>query len=826
MDDSRSLHSPSPEDEDEECLFLEEQFDEDYEPEPEELEEYALVIGMDPAEDADLMWIARDGLKAKLPQPWRAACRKGKEEEIFYFNMETGESTWDHPCDEEYKQMYLAEKERRRHVRQGASHNPAGSTPRDRLMQAGGLRQSNENIVGDILADTAVKFIKQSDLPLASIPVSKTPRDVVETLNDNTAADLGLDFLEGGNDYAGDSEVEDLPENPGGPTERQRTNTYDRFNTHNKVPSTQLDGSQPTQSLAQQSLAGSGSFNFGGSATSTSLQGSGAGLVGSTTTRMSPFAAFNAQKGEEMRQLQTRTTKAEVDEGTIETTTQRGPTPKPSSGTTDALLQQSVSASENDDEYFQSRPEYLQYRELTPADAAARGESPDNPLNFTLTSIASDSSDFDKVYPWASEAKEAPKRSDLSHVPQHMIPPKPPHDIRSPLPGVHQGSPTSALPVSATGGAAGSSPHDHQQSLSDVDRVVRRMLGTDYQNSANDSLSSIHQQPNMKEISGIIEMSMKQALSDSQAYERHKHQTSPQYIVGGGGGVGQDTTVPSMHQSGAHHVQPQIRQISATQHPAYDAIADILHGLEEAKILDSIDHPTVLKAMNASRLANGSDPGLSFKEYTASGEIDDFLEQTKAFLRGEGPVPVGESLQGDQRPNTALPRAVDPDGRQRPGHPLWSDPRKEPWVPLHSERGYGDLQAFTAAGYVPSRERPLYSRYWDTATNGHRDESDDDLLDPLETAMESLRFSMGRFHAVNGAVPRPTVPGPPTTIPEPVSIGGVARYRSHQRPASAGANVRQTPSLRRQAHIDRLRDQRVWLRNINHDLTTTLLSLS
>ena len=49
---------------------MEEIAGEAYEPSKSELEDYARYIGMDPIADANLMWIAMDGLKAEVPEPW------------------------------------------------------------------------------------------------------------------------------------------------------------------------------------------------------------------------------------------------------------------------------------------------------------------------------------------------------------------------------------------------------------------------------------------------------------------------------------------------------------------------------------------------------------------------------------------------------------------------------------------------------------------------------------------------------------------------------------------------------------------------------------
>ena len=51
------------------------------------------------------MWIAREGLKAPLPEHWKP-CRTGGEE-VYYFNFQTGESMWEHPCDEYYRKLYV-----------------------------------------------------------------------------------------------------------------------------------------------------------------------------------------------------------------------------------------------------------------------------------------------------------------------------------------------------------------------------------------------------------------------------------------------------------------------------------------------------------------------------------------------------------------------------------------------------------------------------------------------------------------------------------------------------------------------------------------------
>ena len=89
---------------------LEEEIDADYEPTEAEIVEYATWLGMDLEADKELFWIAEEGLKAPLPPDWKPC--KSPAGEIYYFNFATGESQWDHPCDDHYKAKYTEEKKK------------------------------------------------------------------------------------------------------------------------------------------------------------------------------------------------------------------------------------------------------------------------------------------------------------------------------------------------------------------------------------------------------------------------------------------------------------------------------------------------------------------------------------------------------------------------------------------------------------------------------------------------------------------------------------------------------------------------------------------
>eukprot|EP00818_Percolomonas_sp_WS_P000800 CAMPEP_0117438552 /NCGR_PEP_ID=MMETSP0759-20121206/2111_1 /TAXON_ID=63605 /ORGANISM="Percolomonas cosmopolitus, Strain WS" /LENGTH=909 /DNA_ID=CAMNT_0005230245 /DNA_START=71 /DNA_END=2796 /DNA_ORIENTATION=+ len=78
------------------------------EPTEEEISKYAEWLELDPNADEDLMWIAREGLRAELPEGWKP-CRT-EEGDVYYFDFNSGESMWDHPQDTYYKELARKEK--------------------------------------------------------------------------------------------------------------------------------------------------------------------------------------------------------------------------------------------------------------------------------------------------------------------------------------------------------------------------------------------------------------------------------------------------------------------------------------------------------------------------------------------------------------------------------------------------------------------------------------------------------------------------------------------------------------------------------------------
>lgn len=90
---------------------LEKYYDPSYEPSKAEIEEYGKWLGMDLPADDDLLFLAREGLKAPLPEGWKAC--KSEKGELYYFNFKSGKSIWDHPMDDHYKDTLTEQKRRK-----------------------------------------------------------------------------------------------------------------------------------------------------------------------------------------------------------------------------------------------------------------------------------------------------------------------------------------------------------------------------------------------------------------------------------------------------------------------------------------------------------------------------------------------------------------------------------------------------------------------------------------------------------------------------------------------------------------------------------------
>ena len=72
--------------------------------------EHAKFLGMDPDIDQDYLYIAEEALTAPLPDGWQQA--EAEDGTPYHFNPDTGESLWEHPLDEVYRQKFRDAKER------------------------------------------------------------------------------------------------------------------------------------------------------------------------------------------------------------------------------------------------------------------------------------------------------------------------------------------------------------------------------------------------------------------------------------------------------------------------------------------------------------------------------------------------------------------------------------------------------------------------------------------------------------------------------------------------------------------------------------------
>ncbi len=91
------------------------------------------MIGVDPDRESELMWIARAGITAPLPSGWKPVsvfssnshklclsssslfeifvfCSQMDDGELYFYNFNTNQSSWEHPSDEKYRQMVREER--------------------------------------------------------------------------------------------------------------------------------------------------------------------------------------------------------------------------------------------------------------------------------------------------------------------------------------------------------------------------------------------------------------------------------------------------------------------------------------------------------------------------------------------------------------------------------------------------------------------------------------------------------------------------------------------------------------------------------------------
>ena len=75
------------------------------EPDALEIVQFARYLGMDPIEDCAFLWIAEQALVAPLPDDWSE--HMDAEGNVYYYNVVTDESSWEHPMDQYYRNLFL-----------------------------------------------------------------------------------------------------------------------------------------------------------------------------------------------------------------------------------------------------------------------------------------------------------------------------------------------------------------------------------------------------------------------------------------------------------------------------------------------------------------------------------------------------------------------------------------------------------------------------------------------------------------------------------------------------------------------------------------------
>jgi kinesin family protein C2/C3 len=68
------------------------------------VKQHAVVLGMDPVADAKYLWIAEKSLVAPLTDGWQHATDEGGN--AYYYNEVSGESSWEHPADQSFIELF------------------------------------------------------------------------------------------------------------------------------------------------------------------------------------------------------------------------------------------------------------------------------------------------------------------------------------------------------------------------------------------------------------------------------------------------------------------------------------------------------------------------------------------------------------------------------------------------------------------------------------------------------------------------------------------------------------------------------------------------
>ncbi|KAK4468849.1 hypothetical protein MN116_008014 [Schistosoma mekongi] len=89
------------------------------EPTEDEVILYAESLGIDVDKERDLLYIAKEGISAHLPSGWQVL--KDENNQIFYYDRESGISLWEHPLDRHFRDCVIQARQKKQNTIDAAS---------------------------------------------------------------------------------------------------------------------------------------------------------------------------------------------------------------------------------------------------------------------------------------------------------------------------------------------------------------------------------------------------------------------------------------------------------------------------------------------------------------------------------------------------------------------------------------------------------------------------------------------------------------------------------------------------------------------------------
>ena len=99
--------------------------------------EYARYLGIDPAVDHDLLWIAEEALEAPLPSEWTE--HFDSSDRVYYYNETTKGTSLTHPLENLYRDAYKT-----------IVHFRGAMSPQDRVDELRKLQQECEQMEREV----------------------------------------------------------------------------------------------------------------------------------------------------------------------------------------------------------------------------------------------------------------------------------------------------------------------------------------------------------------------------------------------------------------------------------------------------------------------------------------------------------------------------------------------------------------------------------------------------------------------------------------------------------------------------------------------------